>query len=239
MHFKNEIPSTVFSTALAPRVAARALRVALPALALLIGGCSTTPGTVPPSTPGVYVGPTVPPAVPGAPAQPGQPATPSTPATPLATEQRYFEEWFRGTPVVIATQPNSVLQLDVPLANSFDAGRAEIKPALAAVLERVAESLRRQVGARVTVAAPADPGGNAALAQQRAERVREHLVARRIAAPRIALAGGARAGTPLQLRMTIPPAAFPAVSRLQSPNIVPIKGVSPVATSRTGLGEKR
>jgi len=225
----------VLSTALASRLAGRA---SLAALALFIAACSTI-GTAPSSD--VYPGPVTPPAgpgAPGAPGQTGQPAPPA-PASPLVTEQRFFEDWFRGTPVVIAAQANSTLQVDVPLANSFDAGKADIKPALAAVLERVAESLRRQAGARITIAAPPDPGGAATLAQQRAERVRERLVARRIAAPRIALAGGTRAGAPIQLRMNIPPAAFPAVSRLQSPNIVPIKGVSPVATSRASFGEKR
>ena len=178
-----------------------------------------------------------PPAVPGTAGTPGSPGgagpgtAPATPVTPLATEQRYFEDWFRGTPVVIAAQPNSTLQVDVPLANSFEAGKADIKPALGAVLERVAESLRRQVGARLTIAAPPDPGGAATLAQARAERVREHLVSRRIAAPRIALANGPRAGAPLQLRMSIPPAAFPAVSRWQSPNIVPNRGVKPVSST--------
>jgi len=217
-----------------------AARVSLAALALLIGACSTTGGSGP-----SYGGPIEPPAAPGSAGVPGAPGTPGTPGqgtpppvvSPLAAEQRYFEDWFRGTPVVIAAQPQAAqptLLVDVPLANSFDAGKADIKPALAAVLERVAESLRRQLGARVTVAAPADPGGSATLAQQRAERVREHLVSRRIAAPRIALGGAARAGTPLQLRMVIPPAAFPAVSRLQSPNIVPMKGVKPAAAAPGG-----
>jgi outer membrane protein OmpA-like peptidoglycan-associated protein len=208
-----------------------ATRIGLATVALLIGACSTT-GSAP------YGGPIEPPAVPGGPATTPPPAAPGAPpapaATPLVTEQRYFEEWFRGTPVVIAAQPQGAqptLQLDVPLAHSFEAGKADIKPALAAVLERVAESLRRQVGARISVAAPADPGGQAGLAQHRAERVREHLVSRRIAAPRIALGGAGRAGAPLQLRMTIPSAAFPAVSRLHSPNIVPIKGVKPISAT--------
>jgi outer membrane protein OmpA-like peptidoglycan-associated protein len=238
----------VSQTLLALRVAARAsstrvvTRVSTLAVALLVGACSTT------GTPGSYGGPIEPPAVPGAPdtagtpGAPGQGSTPAPSASPLATEQRHFENWFRGTPVVIVAQPQAAqptLLVDVPLANSFDAGKADIKPALAAVLERVAESLQRQLGARVTVAAPADPGGNAALAQQRAQRVREHLVSRRIAAPRIALGGAARAGAALQLRMTIPPAAFPAVSRLQSPNIVPMKGVKPAAATPEGETTRR
>jgi outer membrane protein OmpA-like peptidoglycan-associated protein len=234
--------STVSPTLLALRVAARA---SFAAVALLIGACSTT------GAPGSYGGPIEPPAVPGTPGVAATPGTPGAPgqgsapvptASPLATEQRHFEDWFRGTPVVIVAQPQAAqptLLVDVPLANSFESGKADIKPALAAVLERVAESLQRQLGARVTVAAPADPGGNAALAQQRAQRVREHLVSRRIAAPRIALGGAARAGAALQLRMTIPPAAFPAVSRLQSPNIVPMKGVKPVAAMPDGQAPKR
>lgn len=229
----------MFPNASALRVA---VRVFLAAVALSIGACSTTGGSGPP-----YGGPVEPPAVPGTPAgpetgaQPGQAAPPPA-VSPLTSEQRYFEDWFRGTPVVIAAKPQAAqptLQVDVPLANSFDAGKADIKPALAAVLERVAESLRRQIGARVMVAAPADPGGNAALAQQRAQRVREHLVARRIAAPRIAVGGAARAGAPLQLRMTIPAAGFPAVSRLHSPNIVPIRGVKPVTATSESQAPKR
>ncbi|HVK32987.1 MAG TPA: hypothetical protein VM845_10840 [Burkholderiaceae bacterium] len=228
----------MFTTALALRVA---VRVSFAAAALLIGACSTTGRSGPP-----YGGPVEPPAVPGGPNAPGTPGatTPNTappPATPLATEQRYFEDWFRGTPVVIAAAATgSTLQVDVPLANSFDAGKADIKPALGAVLDRVAESLRRQVGARVSVAAPGDPGGANALAQARAERVREHLVSRRIAAPRIVVGGSLRAGAPVQLRMTIPPAAFPqAVSRYQSPNVVPSRGVSRVAATQAESEAKR
>lgn len=216
-----------------------AARLFLAALVALLGACSTTGGSGPPQG-----GPVDPPTAPGTPgaAVPGAPAAPAAPLSPLASEQRYFEDWFRGTPVVIAAQPHAApptLKVDVPLANSFDAGKADIKPALAAVLERVAESLRRQVGARLTVAAPPDAGGDAALAQQRAQRVREHLVSRRIAAPRIALGRAAGAGAPLQLRMTIPPAGFPAVSRLQSPNIVPIKGVRRVSTDAEGQPAQR
>ena len=199
------------------------LAIAL-ALALALGACATAPGGASPTAP------VEPPLVspggvpPAAGTKPGQAAPP---ATPLATEQRWMEDWFRGTPVVIAVQNNSVLQVDVPLANSFDAGKSDIKPALAAVLERVSESLRRQVGARITVSTPGDPGGAATLAQARATKVREHLVARRIAMPRISIAEGARAGGPVQLRLAIP--ALP-IARLDDSSLaVPAKGVKPVA----------
>lgn len=216
-----------------------ALRSAVVLAALLAGACSTTPTTpsgAPTSTPGVYSAPASAPGTPGTPGGAPGAATPSTPPavlSPAATEQRYFEDWFRGTPVVISAQPNHVLAVDVPLANSFDAGKPDIKPALGAVLDRVAESLRRQSGARVTVGAPADANAPAALARARAERVREHLVSRRIAAPRIVLAGPARAGGPVQLRLSIPPAAFPAaVSQTQPSTVVPAQRVAPVAATR-------
>lgn len=150
----------------------------------------------------------------------------------MVTEQRFLEEWFRGTPVVIAAQGATTLEVDVPLAHSFDAGKADIKPALGAVLERVAETLRRQIGARITLAAPTDATGAPALAQARAQRVRDHLVARRIAAPRITLGDPARVGGPMQMRLQIPPAAFPAVSRARPGQTATAAGsLKPVSTA--------
>lgn len=213
--------------------ATRRCRVAIAlALSLVMGACATAPGG--PHGGVSSTGPVEPPLVsaPGGvpPAAGTKPGQATVPATPLATEQRWFEEWFRGTPVVIAVQNNAVLQVDVPLANSFDAGRADIKPALAAVLERVSESLRRQVGARITVSTPGDPGGAATLAQARAAKVREHLVARRIAMPRISIAEGARTGGPVQLRLAIPQVP---IARLEdSSSTVPAKGVKPVAAQQ-------
>jgi outer membrane protein OmpA-like peptidoglycan-associated protein len=180
--------------------------------AVLAAGCASTSG--PPTERGV-VAPPLPPGspLPGDPAVPGRPAPPPpAPATPLAAEQRFLEDWFRGTPVVIGTSGASQLTVDVPLAHSFDSGKVDIKPALNAVLERVAQSLLRQPGARLVVAAPGDPG-NGALAQARAQRVREHLLLRRVAAPRIELGPAVRPGGAVQLRLSIPPAAFPSAAR--------------------------
>jgi outer membrane protein OmpA-like peptidoglycan-associated protein len=212
------------------------------AFAALLGACATTAPSpsapaAAPSLPAVGATPTAPPptaAPDGKPAaKPGAPAP-----TPLATEQRFLEDWFRGTPVVIAAQGISTLQVEVPLVNSFDAGKADVKPALNAVLERVAESLRRQLGARVTVAAPADAGGAPALAAQRAQRVRDALVAKRIAAPRIVLANApARAGGPLQLQLWLP---APPIARVDDSTLVaPHGGVKPVAVMRAPVTEKR
>jgi outer membrane protein OmpA-like peptidoglycan-associated protein len=192
-------------------------------IVLLMGACASSPSSPSPgsgvfSAPGPNGTPTDPNAAPRAPS----PGTP--PATALATEQRFLEDWFRGTPVVIAAQPPATLQLDVPLANSFDAGKADIKPALNAVLDRVAQSLLRQSAARIHINAPADANGNAltapALAQSRAQRLREALGSKGIAATRVAVTETApRSGGPVQLRLTIP-----------------VNGAQPIARSKGDVG---
>ncbi len=204
---------------------------------LLISACASSP-----SSPSGVLGA---PASSGSPTDPNaaqRPSAPTTPpANPLATEQRFLEDWFRGTPVVIAALPPVTLQLDVPLANSFDTGKADIKPALNAVLNRVAQSLLRQNAARINVNAPADASGNAALApalaQSRAQRVRDALGLKGIAATRVVLAESApRAGGPLQLRLTIPGAGNQPIARNKSDSGTAVKG-SPVKPA--GWTEKK
>ena len=165
------------------------------------------------------------------------PAPGTSPANPLATEHRFLEDWFRGTPVVIAAQPPVTLQLEVPLVNSFDAGKADIKPALNAVLDRVAQSLLRQSAARINVNAPADAGGNAALAQSRMQRVREALGRKGIASTRVDLTDAApRSGGPVQLRLIIPGAGTTPMARGKGDSGNGVKG-SPVKPA--GWTEKK
>jgi outer membrane protein OmpA-like peptidoglycan-associated protein len=212
--------------------------------ASLLAACASTTSSLP-DRPGVYVYPGTPGATgPGGGATPsGVPMPPS--ATPLATEQRFLEDWFRGTPVVIAAQPPMTLQLDVPLANSFDAGKADVKPALNAVLERVAESLRRQTAGRLAVSTPADASGSIALGQARAQKVRDVLITKGIAATRVTLSDMPRMGGPVQLRLSLP-TSVPLVRR--PANGAPaagvaatavLGGVKPVSTARPGWTEKK
>jgi outer membrane protein OmpA-like peptidoglycan-associated protein len=210
---------------------------------LLMSACASAPSS--PSRPSGVFGAPAPNASstdPNATPRPAAPAT--TPATALATEQRFLEDWFRGTPVVIAAQPPVTLQLDVPLVNSFDAGKADIKPALNAVLDRVAQSLLRQSAARVTINAPADASANAALAQSRAQRMREALGSKGIAATRVTLSEAVRSGGPVQLRLTIPGAAAQPIARAPKTDATAAAangGVKPVSTSKpaTGWTEKK
>ena len=202
--------------------------------AALLAACAATPSL--PDPPGTYPG--TPGATGGATVPGGTPSPPA--ASPLATEQRVLEDRFRGTPGVIAAQPPTILQLDVPLANSFGAGSAEVRPALNAVLERVAESLRRQPAGRLLVSTPADVGGNAALGQTRAQKVRDLLIIKGIAATRVSLIETPRLGGAVQLRMTLPAAAAQPLAR-QLPQRTPVGSAiaQPVSTARPGWTEKK
>jgi outer membrane protein OmpA-like peptidoglycan-associated protein len=210
--------------------------------ASLLTACASTTSSLP-DRPGIFF--------PGSPGTttPGGGATPSgvpspTSATPLATEQRFLEDWFRGTPVVIVAQPPMTLQVDVPLANSFDAGKPDVKPALNAVLERVAESLRRQSAGRLSVSTPADAGGSLALGQQRAQKVRDLLITKGIAATRVSLSETPRMAGPVQLRLSLP-TSVPLVRKPADGGAPPataaavVGGVKPVSTARPGWTEKK
>ena len=154
-------------------------------------------------------------------------------------EQRWLEELFRGTPVVIALLDANTLAVDVPLANSFDTGKSTIKPALAKVLEYVSTSLRRQPTMRLSIAAPADAApGSVALAAARAQQVREALLARGLTATRLAGVGTARAGAPVQLRLLIAPQAISRLDDTTLPVPVPALATRSVSSSAASASKR-
>lgn len=125
------------------------------ALALVLGACGTLGGSGP-----------RPPAAGAHPADAGV----------MTTERRWLQQWFADTPVVITQRDDGPVSVTVPRQFCFDAGRTSVKPALAAVLDKVAESLRRTPSARVALlAAPGDTPDPSPLALQRATRLRAHL----------------------------------------------------------------
>ena len=89
----------------------------------------------------------------------------------------------------------------MPREFCFDPGNDAVKPALGAVLDKVAQSLRRTPIAELhLIAAPSDPSGSADPRLQRATRVDEYLRARGVAAARLAKPSAA-SGAAVQLRM--------------------------------------
>ena len=165
----------------AQRQAVTAARAAILALvaALLLGGCASTPPPGPPT-----------------------PEQRTGAVEALVVEWQWLESWFRGTPVRIAQRPDGAIDIDVPREFCFDAGSSVVKPALAAVLDKLAESLRRVPLARVPlIAAPADAVTAPSLALQRAQQVRDGLRSRGVAEARLGSPAVAAAAT-VHLRVT-------------------------------------
>jgi outer membrane protein OmpA-like peptidoglycan-associated protein len=138
------------------------IRTVLAAVALGLTACAS----VAPPTPG---------------SQPGS-VRPADAA--LEKEHRWLTQLFAGTPVEITLQRDGQLGVEVPLDFSFDAGRANVKPPLAKVLDYLAQSATRQITTRLHVAAPADARGTPALALRRASAVRAYLAGRGVSPQR-------------------------------------------------------
>ena len=113
-------------------------------------------------------------------------------------ERRWLQSWFDGTPVAIRRDADE-LGIDVPREFCFAGSGTAIQPALAAVLDKVAESLRRRPQAGLQVLGA--PGGAPALVQRRAERVVLHLRSRGVAAARLARADATET-TGVRLRLS-------------------------------------
>jgi hypothetical protein len=75
---------------------------------------------------------------------------------------------FAGTPVQILDEADGAVLLSVPLAYAFDGAGSVAKPPVKAVLDKLAQSLKRQPAARLQLAAPgpASDQRNAALRRQ-------------------------------------------------------------------------
>lgn len=156
------------------------LPITLVLTATLIAGCGSTPtGSAP-----------TPPASAARPAAPAASApNPATKAAQtksnLALEKLRLSELFRGTPVLFNLQPDGNMRVEVPLQYSFDAGKAQVKAPLAAVLDHVANGQLNEL-TRLAIAAPADAGvKTSALIGERGAGVREHLLRRGLAPTRV------------------------------------------------------
>src|SRR5450631_3597841 len=64
----------------------------------------------------------------------------ASPRDALDAERRRLAELFRGTPVVFLTTSDGHLRATVPRRFCFDPGSVKVRPALGAVLDRIAKS---------------------------------------------------------------------------------------------------
>jgi outer membrane protein OmpA-like peptidoglycan-associated protein len=174
----------------------RSITWGLAALAIAaLQACGTRPTSQPAPGPST--------ASPAAPA--GAEAPPPRIGNSMAVERLWLQAWFKGTPVRITQRHEAAVRIEVPRDFCFDAGRSTIKPALAAVLDKLAQSLDRADPAWLPlVAAPADSAKDPALAVQRAARVREHLLALGVPAARLGPPIASTAAA-VQLRMEVAP----------------------------------
>ncbi len=152
--------------------------------------------------------------LPPAPTESRQPISPAPPARPadqraavpsaMLVERQWLESWFKGTPVAIVQRGDHSITVDVPSEHAFDRGQIRIKPALAAVLDKVAESMVRLRFAHLPlVAAPEDPGSKKkSIALQRARQVHKHLRSRGVAAARLGRPTASTAAA-VQLRLDV------------------------------------
>ncbi len=156
------------------------------ALLLLQGCAALPPGPKPPSAAPGTAPAAAPASVPGAAPDTAPQTPPPRPAT-LAVERQWLQAWFEGTPVRIEQRSESAFSVEVPRQYCFESGRSEIEPPLAAVLDKVAQSLQRKPELRLQLlAAPGDSALGSELAQQRAVNLRKHLLARGAAARQLA-----------------------------------------------------
>jgi outer membrane protein OmpA-like peptidoglycan-associated protein len=181
------------------------------ALAAALAACTTPPHPAAPARPGAAPPPATTPAPAGAApapattAPPGSAAAPeraaSTPAGTVAAERQWLQSWFDGTPVQISAAGGDTIAVEVPLQFCFDAGSSVVKPALAAVLSKLSQSVHR-LRARVDlIAAPADSAAaGAALALQRGGEVHKALGGHGIRATQLAQPSVASAAS-VQLRV--------------------------------------
>lgn len=111
----------------------------------------------------------------------------------MESQRKQMEAATQGTGVEVRQTQDNRLQVVIPGDISFDAGRADIKPSLRPVLDQFAQSLTQNPGTTVHIIGHTDSTGSDALnlnlSRDRANSVRDYLVARGVAANRIATDG--------------------------------------------------
>ena len=111
----------------------------------------------------------------------------------MEEQKRTMEQATQGTGVGVTQTADNQLKLDIPSDISFDVGRAEIKPNLAPVLDRFAQTLNANPTTTVRVIGHTDTQGSDAindpLSVNRAASTRQYLASRGVSAARIAIDG--------------------------------------------------
>lgn len=109
----------------------------------------------------------------------------------MEDKQRAMEQATQGTGIAVERTPRNELRVNVPSDFSFEVGRSAILPSMRPVLDQFAQGLDPKM--QVRVVGHTDSTGSDAinnpLSIDRAESVRDYLVGRGVAAPRIQVEG--------------------------------------------------
>jgi outer membrane protein OmpA-like peptidoglycan-associated protein len=111
----------------------------------------------------------------------------------MQEQKATMEQATAGTGVGVSQTADNRLKLDIPSDVGFDSGRYDIKSNLSPILERFATTLNQNPVTTVTIIGHTDSSGSDAINQplsvNRASATRDYLVARGVAANRIAIDG--------------------------------------------------
>lgn len=111
----------------------------------------------------------------------------------MEKQKAEMEQATQGTGVTVSQTADNRLKLDIPSDVSFDTNRYDIKPNLRPILDRFATTLNENPVTTVTIIGHTDSTGtdaiNNPLSVNRAASTRDYLVARGVAANRIAIDG--------------------------------------------------
>jgi outer membrane protein OmpA-like peptidoglycan-associated protein len=111
----------------------------------------------------------------------------------MEKQKMEMEQATQGTGVSVSQTADNQLKLDIPSDVSFDTGRYEIKSNLRPILDRFSTTLNQNPVTMVTIIGHTDSTGtdaiNNPLSVNRAASTRDYLVARGVAASRIAIDG--------------------------------------------------
>jgi outer membrane protein OmpA-like peptidoglycan-associated protein len=109
----------------------------------------------------------------------------------MEDKRRAMEQATQGTGIEVERTPRNELKVNVPSDFSFEVGRSAIRPSMRPVLDQFAQGLDPSM--QVRVVGHTDSTGSDAindpLSVDRAASVRDYLVARGVAAPRIQVEG--------------------------------------------------
>lgn len=111
----------------------------------------------------------------------------------MEDRKQAMEQATQGTGVEVSRTEDNQLKLNIPNDISFDVNSYAIKPQLRGVLDPFAASLRDDPQARILIVGHTDSSGNDAinnpLSVERAQSVRDYLVARGVSVGRVETAG--------------------------------------------------